>query len=80
MPRASAPELERADKEHDPTVGAGPSWPNSATPTIWKEGEWWLMLYEGGPPGDIALARSRLTRGLTDEECQQYLHVDTCPE
>jgi hypothetical protein len=28
----------------------------------------------------VALARSRLTRGLTDEECQQYLHVDTCPE
>jgi WD40 repeat protein len=28
----------------------------------------------------IALARSRLTRGLTDEECQQYLHVERCPE
>jgi WD40 repeat protein len=27
-----------------------------------------------------ALARSRLTRGLTDEECQQYLHVERCPE
>ena len=28
----------------------------------------------------MALARSRVTRGLTDEECQQYLHVETCPE
>jgi WD40 repeat protein len=28
----------------------------------------------------IALAHSRVTRGLTDEECQQYLHVEGCPE
>jgi WD40 repeat protein/class 3 adenylate cyclase len=28
----------------------------------------------------IALAQSRLTRSLTTEECQQYLHLDTCPE
>ena len=28
----------------------------------------------------ISLARSRLTRGLTDEECRQYLHVEVCPE
>jgi WD40 repeat protein len=27
----------------------------------------------------IALAKSRLTRTLTSEECQQYLHVDACP-
>ncbi|MEP6896722.1 MAG: hypothetical protein ABI986_14045, partial [Chloroflexota bacterium] len=27
----------------------------------------------------IALAKSRLTRTLTLEECQQYLHVDACP-
>jgi len=27
----------------------------------------------------LALARSRLTRSLTTEECQQYLHVDQCP-
>jgi len=27
----------------------------------------------------IALAKSRLTRTLTLEECQQYLHVDVCP-
>jgi len=27
----------------------------------------------------IALAKSRLTRKLTAEECQQYLHVDACP-
>jgi WD40 repeat protein len=26
-----------------------------------------------------ALARSRLTRSLTEQECQQYLHVDECP-
>jgi|GEM_PF-2076448 WD40 repeat protein len=27
----------------------------------------------------IALAKSRLTRTLTLEECQQYLHVEECP-
>jgi WD40 repeat protein len=27
----------------------------------------------------IALARARVTRLLTIEECQQYLHVETCP-
>jgi WD40 repeat protein/class 3 adenylate cyclase len=27
----------------------------------------------------ITLAKSRLTRGLTTEECQKYLHVDVCP-
>jgi hypothetical protein len=27
----------------------------------------------------ITLARSRVTRSLTTEECQKYLHVDECP-
>jgi WD40 repeat protein len=27
----------------------------------------------------VALAKSRVTRSLTTEECQQYLHVETCP-
>ncbi len=27
----------------------------------------------------VALAQSRLTRSLTEEECRQYLHVDECP-
>jgi WD40 repeat protein len=27
----------------------------------------------------VALAKSRLTRSLTTTECQQYLHVETCP-
>ncbi len=27
----------------------------------------------------MALARSRATRSLTEEECQQYLHLDSCP-
>ena len=27
----------------------------------------------------IALAKQRVTRSLTTEECQQYLHVTTCP-
>ena len=27
----------------------------------------------------MALARSRVTRSLTTEECQKYLHVEACP-
>ena len=27
----------------------------------------------------LALAKSRVSRSLTTEECQQYLHVDACP-
>jgi WD40 repeat protein len=27
----------------------------------------------------IALARARLTRSLTEAECQEYLHMETCP-
>jgi len=27
----------------------------------------------------IAIARSELTRALTDAECRQYLHLDACP-
>ena len=27
----------------------------------------------------MTLAKSRVTRSLTSAECQQYLHVGTCP-
>jgi WD40 repeat protein len=27
----------------------------------------------------IEIARTRLTRGFTDEECRTYLHVSACP-
>jgi WD40 repeat protein len=27
----------------------------------------------------ITLARSRVSRSLTDEECQQFLHLEVCP-
>jgi hypothetical protein len=27
----------------------------------------------------FTLAKSRVTRSLTTEECQQYLHVEQCP-
>jgi WD40 repeat protein len=27
----------------------------------------------------IALAKSRVTRTLTDEECRQYLRLEACP-
>jgi WD40 repeat protein len=27
----------------------------------------------------IAIAKSRVTRALTTDECRKYLHVDKCP-
>lgn len=38
-----------------------------------------LHLYLLRLPDLMVLARSRLTRALTVEECQEYLHVDVCP-
>jgi hypothetical protein len=28
----------------------------------------------------VALAKTRVTRALTIEECQKYLHVEQCPK
>jgi WD40 repeat protein len=28
----------------------------------------------------LRIARQKVTRSLTDEECRQYLHVDQCPQ
>jgi WD40 repeat protein len=28
----------------------------------------------------VALGKSRVTRSLTEEECQRYLHLESCPE
>src|SRR6266545_562701 len=38
-----------------------------------------VRVYELNIEDLIALARSRLTRDLTQNECQKYLHLDTCP-
>jgi WD40 repeat protein len=27
----------------------------------------------------LEIARQNVTRSLTDEECRQYLHLETCP-
>ena len=46
--------------------------------TTWADGVtrvWTLDLDEL-----IAIARERVTRGLTVAECKQYLHTATCPE
>jgi hypothetical protein len=28
----------------------------------------------------VAIANDRLTRGFTDDECRQYLHLERCPQ
>ncbi len=38
-----------------------------------------IRVYALGLPELIRLARSRLTRGLTDDECLRYLHLAACP-
>ncbi|MET0526582.1 MAG: BTAD domain-containing putative transcriptional regulator [Nocardioides sp.] len=46
--------------------------------TTWADGVtrvWTLDLDEL-----VDIAGERVTRGLTDAECRQYLHTDTCPE
>ena len=38
-----------------------------------------IRLYLLRVEGLIALARTRVTLGLTSEECKRYLHVERCP-
>jgi WD40 repeat protein len=38
-----------------------------------------IIVYPIALDDAIEVARSRVTRSLTDEECQTYLHVPTCP-
>lgn len=38
-----------------------------------------ILVYALGLEELIALARSHVTRSLTDKECRQYLHLDACP-
>lgn len=39
-----------------------------------------IYLYAATLDELLALARTRVTRTLTQTECQRFLHVDTCPE
>jgi len=32
-----------------------------------------------GKTRTFEIAQDELTRGFTDDECRQYLHLDTCP-
>jgi len=46
--------------------------------TMWADGVtrvWTLDLDEL-----VAIARARVTRGLTTAECEQYLHSSSCPQ
>jgi WD40 repeat protein len=38
-----------------------------------------VRIYVVRPQDLLALARSRVTRPLTTDECRKYLHVETCP-
>ena len=39
-----------------------------------------IRVYQAEVDDLVELARSRVTRTLTDDECQRYLHVEACPE
>jgi WD40 repeat protein len=47
--------------------------------TIDEQGRQIVRMYLLKLDDIVALAKSRVTRTLTTEECQQYLHVDSCP-
>ena len=46
---------------------------------IWRPLILWLAILTMTVANLIALAHSRVTRSLTTEECQTYLHLDECP-
>jgi WD40 repeat protein len=43
-------------------------------------GDYAVRVYELRLDDLVALARTRVTRSLTRDECQQYLHQEQCPE
>jgi WD40 repeat protein/DNA-binding SARP family transcriptional activator len=43
-------------------------------------GDYAVRIYELRLDDLVALARSRVTRNLTRDECQQYLHQEQCPD
>jgi len=49
----------------------------TAYTTAW---DWLLHAFVLDVDDLIELAKSRLTRGLTDDECRQFLHLENCPE
>jgi hypothetical protein len=38
-----------------------------------------VRIYYLGLDDLLRLAAKRVTRSLTDEECEEYLHMDQCP-
>jgi DNA-binding SARP family transcriptional activator/WD40 repeat protein len=49
----------------------------SGVTVIYSDGR--IVVYPIALEDAIEIARSRLTRGLTDQECRRYLHVPSCP-
>jgi WD40 repeat protein len=38
-----------------------------------------ILVHPIALPDAIEIARGRVTRSLTDDECRQYLHLEACP-
>jgi len=49
----------------------------SGVTVVYSDGR--IVVYPIALEDAIEIARSRLTRGFTDEECRRYLHVPSCP-
>jgi DNA-binding SARP family transcriptional activator/WD40 repeat protein len=49
----------------------------SMVTAVYSDGR--IVVYPIAIEDAIGIARSRLTRGFTDEECRRYLHVPSCP-
>ena len=63
--------------EPSAVVGVAFSADGSRVTAIYSDGR--IIVYAIALEDVIEIARGRLTRGFTDEECRTYLHVPTCP-
>ena len=63
----------------NPTVAFSPDGTRLATGSRGPKERGLLRLYLLKIEDLMALARSRVTRSLTTDECQKYLHVEACP-
>ena len=63
--------------EPSAVVGVAFSRDGSRVTAIYSDGR--ILVHAIALEDVIDIARARLTRGFTDEECRTYLHVPTCP-
>jgi len=76
---AATGQLQLTLPEQNPFANALAFSPDGTRLITASDGSGSTRVWELNPKNLVQLAHSRLTRTITIEECQRYLHVDVCP-